>query len=134
MPAPRPLPVVIGPQLALAGTGVKPARRRVEHTSKARHQRKVLAATLVEGGTYRQQFTNCRKCRACRTGGALHRPHGPYWYLEINVKRGSTVRKVTRYVGKSLPAGILAHVATHGHPDAMAAAAEQLAELAAEAE
>lgn len=35
---------------------------------------------------------NCTKC-----------PHGPYWYMTMNLRDG---RKVKKYVGKELPEGV----------------------------
>jgi len=52
--------------------------------------------------TYRQQFTRCGKqrCRKCRDGEG----HGPYWYAYWSEKG----RTVSKYVGVSLPAEVVA--------------------------
>lgn len=55
-------------------------------------------ASSEEGGKvgYRQQMVQCGKrgCKSC--------PHGPYWYAYW--REGGRVR--SRYIGKTLPAGI----------------------------
>jgi len=58
--------------------------------------------------TYRQQFTRCGKqrCRKCKEGAG----HGPYWYAYWSEKG----RTVSKYIGVSLPAEIVAARETSG--------------------
>ncbi len=131
--------VVRGPQLSLAAVGAVPAprwlpdtkpepvgakRARVVHTSQARAIRAELRERLVPNGIYRQQFAKCGRSTCGKCFGKHAKPsHGPYWYVEWI----EGTRRKTRYVGKSLPPAIAAHVAQFGKSEARAAAQEQLA-------
>lgn len=58
----------------------------------------VVKSFQVGGFEYQLKTTTCGKknCTKC--------PHGPYWYMIIHLRDG---RKPVKYVGKSLPEGVL---------------------------
>ncbi len=62
-----------------------------------------LLAVYCEGLHYRQELVRCGKsaCKACARGPS----HGPYWYSYS----ASAPMLKKRYVGKALPAAVVAH-------------------------
>lgn len=63
--------------------------------------------SIPSNATYRQQFVCCGKpkCGKCR---GVNFAHGPYWYAEW---AGANGKIRTRYVGRTLPAGVAERVA-----------------------